>query len=45
LGNYDYLLTSALNARFGPAMQLVGALGRHQDIPEFAVDTVWNFHF
>ena len=45
LGNYDYLLTFALNARFGPAMQLVGAFSRHQDVAKFAVDALWKFHF
>jgi len=45
LGNDDDLMTFALNPRFGPAVQLVGAFRRHQDVPEFAVDALWKFHF
>jgi hypothetical protein len=45
LGNYDYLFAFALNARFGPGMELVGALRRHQDVPKLAVDALWKFHF
>jgi hypothetical protein len=45
LGNYDNLATFALNARFGPAVQLVGALRRHQDVTKFAVDALRKFHF
>jgi len=29
LGNYDYLFAFALNARLGPANQLMCAFGRH----------------
>jgi len=45
LGDDDDLPAFALNARLGPGMQLVGALGCHQDEPEFAVDALWKFHF
>ena len=34
LGNDNYLFAFALNARFGPGMQLVGAFGRHQNVTE-----------
>jgi hypothetical protein len=44
LGNDDDLSAFALNARFGPGMQLVGAFSRHQDVPKFAVDALWKFH-
>jgi hypothetical protein len=45
LGDYDYLFALALNTRFGPANQLVGALSRHQDEPKLTVDALWKFHF
>ena len=45
LGNDDYLVAFALNARFGPTVQLVGAFRRHQDVPEFAVEALRKFHF
>ncbi len=45
LGDDDYLFAFALNSRFGPGMQLVGAFRRHQDVAKLAVDPLWKFHF
>ena len=45
LGNDDELFAFALNACFGPANQLVGSFGRHQNESKLAVNTLWKFHF
>jgi hypothetical protein len=45
LGNDDNMFAFALNACFGPASQLVGSFGRHQDESKLAVHTFWKFHF
>ena len=45
LGNDNYFSAFALNARFGPGMQLVGTFGRDEDETKFAVDALWKFHF
>jgi hypothetical protein len=45
LGHYDDLSAIGLNARFGPRVQLVGAFGRHQNVPKLAINALWKFHF
>jgi len=45
LGYDDDLFAFALNARFGPTNQLVGAFGSYQDEPKLAIDALWKFHW
>jgi hypothetical protein len=45
LGDDNHFSALALNARFGPGVQLVGAFSRDENKTKLAIDPLWKFHF